>query len=302
VIVDVEQMIAELRRIADELAARPLPRETADPLGGVARAALAEEVASVIRHDMRNKLGSIRNAAFYLKRRVQPTELWQTDPRMSQFFWLIEETVVEATTMLEDSLGTKLRAPRRAARVSARECVDLAVASMDPGRVRLKIDAGTGVIEVDRVEMALALRCLLENAVEASSDGDVVDVSTREDGDSLVVMVTDEGAGVSAEGTDGLFAPFFTTKESHVGVGLKIARRIARRQGGDLSLVAAPRGMIATLLVPLADGGHRHRAELLSAELLSTQDPDHPLDPSTEPPPSELDDSGDRPLGGAGEP
>jgi signal transduction histidine kinase len=255
--VDVEQMIAELRRIADELAARPPPREAADPLGGAARAALADEVASLIRHDMRNKLGSIRNAAFYLKRRVQPTELWQTDPRMSQFFALIEETVVDATTTLDEALGPRLRPPRQPARVSARECVDLAVACAHwPARVQLQVDAGPGLVEVDRLEMALAVRCLLENAVEASPGGGAVGVSTREDGDCLVVTVSDEGAGVAAEAEDSLFAPFFTTKDGHVGLGLNIARRIARRQGGDVSLVPAPRGTVATMLVPLADGDH----------------------------------------------
>jgi signal transduction histidine kinase len=276
--VELEQMIAELRGIADELAERSRPKEAADPLGGVARAALAEEVVAVVRHDMRNKLGSIRNAAFFLRRRVQQSDLWEAEPRMSQFFALIEETVVEATTMLEDPLGPTLRPPRRPARVSVRECVELAVACAHvPERVRLRVDAGAGVVEVDRAELALAVRCLLDNAVEASPDGGAVDVSAREDGASVVVAVTDQGAGIPEESIDAVFSSFFTTKDGHAGIGLKIARRIARRNGGDLSLLPALRGTVATLLVPRADRGDR---------------PDRsPVPPSPVP---DLDDTGPR--------
>jgi CheY-like chemotaxis protein len=103
--VDVEHVIAELRRLADELADRAPPPAASDPLTGAARAALAKEVTSVLRHDMRNKLGSIRNAAFFLRRRVRETDLWEKEPRVGEFFTLIEETIVAASAMLEDPLG-----------------------------------------------------------------------------------------------------------------------------------------------------------------------------------------------------
>ena len=253
---DIEQVIGELRGLADQLAERSRRRDASDPLAGVARAAIAEEVVSVVRHDMRNKLGSIRNAAFYLKRRVEQTELWQADPRMSQFFALIDETVVDGTRMMDDPLGPALRPSRQPTRVSARECVDLAVSCTHvPERVRLTFNVGPGLVDVDRPEMALAVRCLLENAVEASSEGGVVETSAREDGDCLVITVSDEGAGIAPPFADRLFEPFATTKSGHAGIGLNVARRIARRYGGDLSVIPAPRGVVATMVVPLADPG-----------------------------------------------
>ncbi len=251
---DIESLIAELRRLADDLAERSRRRDASDPLTGVARAALAEQVASLVRHDMRNKLTSIRNAAFYLKRRVQPTDVWQTDPRVGLFFTLIEDTVVDATRMLDDPLGPRLNPPPQLARVSAHECVDFAVAcTAVPGYLRLRVQAGPTVIEADRNQVALALRCLLENAVEASSEGGKVEISTREDGDRLVVAVSDEGPGVSPEATDRVFEPFWSTREGHAGIGLNVARRIARNHGGDVELASTEHGAVATLVVPLAD-------------------------------------------------
>jgi signal transduction histidine kinase len=251
---EIERVIADLRALADELAERARRPGAPDPLSSVARAALAEEVVSVVRHDMRNKLGSIRNAAFYLRRRVQPTEIWQSDPRVAQFFTLIDETVTDATKTLDDPLGPRLRPPRQTARVSGRECVELAASSAHvPARVRLQVDAAPGVIDADRDAIALAVRCLLENAVEASGDGATIDLSAREDGDCLVVTVRDEGEGIPESAMDRIFEPFSTTKEGHAGIGLNIARRIARRHGGDLSVIPAPRGTVATLVIPLAE-------------------------------------------------
>ena len=46
-----------------------------DPLGAAERAAIALEVASLMRHDLRNKLSAIRNAAFYIRRRAEKSDL-----------------------------------------------------------------------------------------------------------------------------------------------------------------------------------------------------------------------------------
>src|SRR6476646_3505069 len=101
---DKGELIRELRAMADNLEQRTpgAPAVPSDPLGGLERASVAEEVASLLRHDLRNHLASIRNAAFYLRRRTKDTEVWRSDPRMAQFFSLIDDTVLTSTGLLED--------------------------------------------------------------------------------------------------------------------------------------------------------------------------------------------------------
>lgn len=65
---------------------------------------IAEEVASAVRHDVRNKLGAIRNAAFYLGKKCQGSELWAADPRFPAFFKLIEDQLAEAERILTERL------------------------------------------------------------------------------------------------------------------------------------------------------------------------------------------------------
>ncbi|WNZ62764.1 hypothetical protein QEG98_02795 [Myxococcus sp. MxC21-1] len=90
------------------------------------RAAVADVVASTLRHDLRNKLASIRNASFYLMRQVKKTDLWSADPRVETFFQLIEKELTSA----EDVLSKRAPPPTGGTRprCSARDGVEHALA------------------------------------------------------------------------------------------------------------------------------------------------------------------------------
>ena len=55
---------------------------------------IAEEVAAKMAHDLRNRLASIQNAAYFIKRKTQRTELWEGS-RLPRFFDLISSQVAE---------------------------------------------------------------------------------------------------------------------------------------------------------------------------------------------------------------
>ncbi|MBW1831557.1 MAG: response regulator [Deltaproteobacteria bacterium] len=99
--------------------------------------------------------------------------------------------------------------------------------------------------------IAQALVNLLTNAADAI-DGGAYDkhrivVSTRVEGDELVVAVTDTGAGIHKDDRARIFTPGFTTKahEGGMGLGLTACIRVAKAHGGRLEVHH------------LADGGTR---------------------------------------------
>jgi hypothetical protein len=71
------------------------------PLIEVQRAAIAEEVACALARDIRNKIGAIRNASFYLQKRARTTGFWGADDRIPQMFDLIDSAVASSDSMLE---------------------------------------------------------------------------------------------------------------------------------------------------------------------------------------------------------
>lgn len=67
---------------------------SSDP-SGHGQAADANAVRA-LRHDLRNHLSTIRNAAFYLERRMRKTDAWDNDARVPKFFELIESELEAA--------------------------------------------------------------------------------------------------------------------------------------------------------------------------------------------------------------
>ncbi|HEX9109128.1 MAG TPA: sensor histidine kinase, partial [Longimicrobiales bacterium] len=80
----------------------------------------------------------------------------------------------------------------------------------------------------------------------------------RQEDDAVVFAVADRGPGIPPEDGDRIFEPFFrgdrTADGDGTGLGLNIARRLARAQGGDVRYQPRPGGgSVFSLSLPLAD-------------------------------------------------
>jgi len=83
---------------------------------------------------------------------------------------------------------------------------------------------------------------LIDNALDAAPDGGNVEVSASQEGQRVVVRVTDNGPGIPAEVRSRIFDPFFTTKPmgQGTGLGLDIARRLIRHNDGVIEFESQP--------------------------------------------------------------
>jgi hypothetical protein len=144
--------------------------------------------------------------------------------------------------------------------------VDLAVLTAEAvGLVDTAARERSIVIGVEPVEMLLArgdprsviqvLVNLIGNAVRHSLPGTAITVSFRNSGGSARVHVADEGPGIAPEQQAKIFEPYETSAPAGegIGLGLAIARRLARSMGGDIELESAPgQGSRFTLVLPAA--------------------------------------------------
>ncbi|MFY3744430.1 sensor histidine kinase [Anaeromyxobacter sp. Red801] len=98
---------------------------------------------------------------------------------------------------------------------------------------------------------------LVQNALDASPAGAAVELEAAPaPGGGARIRVQDRGPGLDPAVRDAAFSPGFTTKASGSGLGLTIARSLARQHGGDL--VLSPRaggGMVAELTLPATPAG-----------------------------------------------
>jgi signal transduction histidine kinase len=134
-------------------------------------------------------------------------------------------------------------------------------------RVRLEVAAGVDrlAVHVDAEQVRTVLSCLLRNAVEAAPADGWARLVLGEPGRACVeVAVEDSGPGPADSQRAALFDPFYSgrTAGRGRGLGLPVAWRLARQQGGDVRLEPArpsrPTRFVLTL--PLGEARHGERA------------------------------------------
>ena len=96
---------------------------------------------------------------------------------------------------------------------------------------------------------------LVDNALDAVSDGGRVTVAARADGQTIVVRVTDDGPGIPAEVKSRIFDPFFTTKPvgKGTGLGLDIVQRLVDRNDGRIEVESEPGRTEFRVVLPAAE-------------------------------------------------
>jgi signal transduction histidine kinase len=95
---------------------------------------------------------------------------------------------------------------------------------------------------------------LLENAIDALGESGTITITTRHDGQSAIVEITDDGPGIAPEIREHVFDSFFTTKEVGHGTGLGLAtvwRIVVDRHDGAVAVDSRPGQTTFRVTLPL---------------------------------------------------
>ena len=144
-------------------------------------------------------------------------------------------------------------------RTAAAEAVQLVRVKASPDhRLTLLTPSQPLRVVADRNRLSIILHNLLDNAVKYSPDGGEIVCEVRGAAGWAEVVVRDHGLGIEPEQLDQLFSRFgrvVTNETAHIrgsGLGLYLARELARLQGGDIDVESEPgRGSTFTLRVPM---------------------------------------------------
>jgi signal transduction histidine kinase len=106
---------------------------------------------------------------------------------------------------------------------------------------------------VDSGQLQQALINLIVNAIDAAPANGTVNVRACTEPNRICINVDNAGESLSVATLSRIFEPFFTTKPKGSGLGLSIARNIARGHGGDVILTGnGPERICFSLTLPLA--------------------------------------------------
>jgi len=213
------------------------------------------EAASLIAHEVRNSLNSLRlgldvvlnaDGTDRSGRRAEILKSLRGEMhRLSDFtteLLTFSRGVTPQLTPIDLSVFTG-----RVAEALAPRAVDRSV------QLDVRLSGERLPVKADPTLVHVVLTNLVGNALDFAGGPDdhpVVVVETLRDGDACVVRVSDNGPGVADVVRPRLFEPFVTGRNNGVGIGLALSRRIARAHGGDLRLVDRGPGACFELSLP----------------------------------------------------
>lgn len=221
------------------------------------------QAASMIAHDLRNPLSTIKMGLQMLSKRLPDTwseaeqELLQISQEQEQY---MEE-------VLSDLLRYSLPDALKQEWLSVDKLLDSAVMISQKQieehgvRVTSLYQPGLPVLYGDANKLRQAFVNLIVNGVQATAGLDdtrpTLWIEARlclaiEGMPSIRVDIQDNGSGVQREHLGKVFEPFFTTRAQGTGLGLPIAKRIIDQHQGSINLQPEPRnGTRVTVILPL---------------------------------------------------
>ena len=159
--------------------------------------------------------------------------------------------VADETARLDRSLQTFLDFARPPSLVKRRDDVRQVLnqtlelvsarASRQGVSIRREFPPQPLVIEADHEQLRQVFLNLVLNSLDALPNGGAIHV-TAAAGDGVAITVADDGPGIVAEPADQIFEPYVSTKETGLGLGLAICRRIVDAHGGRITAANGPAG------------------------------------------------------------
>jgi two-component system sensor histidine kinase HydH len=209
------------------------------------RLAALGEMSSVIAHEVRNPLASLKGHAQLLVEALPDAGPARTKA---------DRVVTEATRLerlTTDLLEFVRSGELRRAPTDARALVDDAIGEVGNGRVDVTTGGELAGWSLDPARLRQAIVNVIQNAVQASPTDQRVDVAVTGGSDALVIAVRDRGPGIPAGEEKTIFEPFHTKRIKGIGLGLAIARRMVEMHGGTIAAAARTGGGAeVTITVP----------------------------------------------------
>jgi len=252
----VTKLTGAMRRQQDQLRDAELKRALArrwESLGTLAAGAA---------HELATPLSTIAVAATELERHVQEPG---ASVRDAAEFVEIRQALGRCRAILN-------RMSLDAGRVALEERSTIAIEELardlaesfphDAPRLQIRVQSsGEATLEGPREGLNQALRSFVQNALDASPEGTPVRVALAAEESEMVIVVADQGVGMSPEVLEHADEPFFTTKQAGEGMGLGrfLARQVVRHLGGRLHTESAPgAGTTVEVRLPLHSAGASH--------------------------------------------
>jgi PAS domain S-box-containing protein len=246
----------DIRRLNKELAEKVEQLiEAQEELVRKEKLAMLGQLAGSVGHELRNPLGVMNNAVFFLK-----TVMTNADDIVTEYLEILEHEIDNSQRIISEILEFACAKTPNRLPIQVKELVSQSLMQSDmQGNIDLCIDIPETLppINVDPFQMKQVFQNLITNALQAMPEGGTLSIGARSvpsskfkvqgsdtgpwspvpGPDALIeIAVVDTGTGITPENMKRLFQPLFSTKARGIGLGLAISKSLAEANGGAIEV------------------------------------------------------------------
>jgi len=246
--------------------------------------AILGQLSGSVGHELRNPLGVMSNAVYYLK-----TVMSDADENIKEYLDIIKSEIDNSERIISDLLDFSRTKTSQTQSTTVNELIKQGLGKCAvPENVTLRLDIPETlpVVKVDPLQMRQVFQNLIMNSVQAMPDGGELRISVKRgvrnlglgiggedlnpkpqppnpisspqqptpDRDFIEISVTDTGEGIPPENMKRIFQPLFTTKARGIGLGLVVSKNLVEANRGRIE-VESELGKGTTFIVALPLNG-----------------------------------------------
>lgn len=219
----------EKERIANEL------KKTQDALITATQLATLGQVSASISHELKNPLGSIRNAAYILKKKCPAN----TDEMFNNYIDIIDKEVMKASDIINNILSLAKNSKIHKSNVLLIDIINDAsdnILTDEKFKINYSEDYSTITIPCDRSKIAQVFVNLFQNSIQAIENNIQITISYKLENEMHTIFLQDNGPGIDSNIQQKIFEPLISNKSTGTGLGLTICRQIIEKHGGKITI------------------------------------------------------------------
>lgn len=243
---EISALVNSYNSMIDEL------QESAVKLATSEREQAWREMAKQVAHEIKNPLTPMRLTIQSFQRKFNPEDedIHQKIDEYSKT--LIQQ--IDTMSAIAEAFSNFAKMPaQKNETLNIVEVIRLALDIFNEGYIDFTTEKEEIIANFDRTQLIRVVTNLVKNAIQASASNEKPDikVTVNDIGNSVKIIVSDNGIGIKRENKAKIFEPKFTTKTSGMGLGLGMVKNIVETYNGSITFTSEEdKGTIFTITLP----------------------------------------------------
>jgi len=239
-------LVNAYNRMIDEL------QESAVKLAQSEREQAWREMAKQVAHEIKNPLTPMRLSVQSFERRFDPE-----DPNIKEKLKEYSQTLIQQIDVMSSIASAfsdfaKMPTQKRE-RINVVEVVKLALEIFNEEYISYSASEKEVFANLDKTQLIRIITNLVTNATQAieSVESPEIEVNISTEKNAIIIAVSDNGKGIENDVEHLIFEPKFTTKNSGMGLGLPMIKKIIEAYNGSINFVSnKEKGTTFTVILP----------------------------------------------------